>query len=166
MKTETGVMIMKDGKAWGVTYEDGHTTSYGWIDPKFAPIYNPELCKKPTDAPCRTSQSYTKELEGAKVVHVRRATTVEVLDEEVPQEEVEPSVSDPVSEDGKLSFFQREMICHETHQELSRGPFKDINDFFAYKVDCSLETERRIALAEQGISDFKQTSASTPPASA
>ena len=167
MKTETGVMIMKDGKAWGITYEDGHTTSYGWMDPQLAPIHNPEYCKKPTDALCRTSQYYSNELEGARVVPVRRVVTVEVLDEEMPQEEkVEPSSSNPVSEWGKLSSFEKEMICHETHKELSRGPYKDINDFFAYKADCILETERRIALAEQGIWDFRKTSASTPPAEA
>lgn len=166
MKAETGVMIMKDGKAWGITHEDGHTTSYGWMDPQLAPIHDPKYCKKPTDAPCRTSQSYAKELEGAKVVPVRRVVTVEVLDGEIPKEEkIEPSASKPVSQWGKLSSFQIDMICHETHKELLRGrsPSKDLNDFFAYKADCIIETERRIALAEQGIWDFKKTSESTPP---
>lgn len=167
MKTETGVMIMKDGKAWGITYEDGRTTSYGWMDPELVPIHNPEYCKKPTDALCRTSQCYAKELEGAKVVSVRRFVTVEVLDEGTPQEEkVELSASNPVGKWGKLSSDQMDMICHETHRELSRGPYKNIDDFFAYKADCILETERRIALAEQGIWDFRKTSSSTPPAEA
>ena len=30
-KTEYGVMVMKDGKAWGIIHEDGHSTSYGWV---------------------------------------------------------------------------------------------------------------------------------------
>jgi hypothetical protein len=80
MKVETGVMIMKDGKAWGVTYEDGQSTAYGWVAPEVAPIRDPKYCKKPTDATWRDSP-YTRELETGKVVHVRRTTTVEVIDD-------------------------------------------------------------------------------------
>lgn len=66
---------MKDGKAWGCIDTDGHSTTYGWMDPESAPIHNPEFCKKPTDATWRGSH-YTKELQTAKIVNVIRETTV------------------------------------------------------------------------------------------
>ena len=80
MKTETGVMIMKNGKAWGITYEDGYSTSYGWMDAESAPIHDPKYCKVPTDVTWQGSH-YTEELETGKLVHVRRTTTVEILQE-------------------------------------------------------------------------------------
>ena len=80
MKTETGVMIMKNGKAWGITYEDGHSTSYGWMDPESAPIHDPKYCKEPTAVTWKGSH-HMKELETGKVVHVRRTTSVEILGE-------------------------------------------------------------------------------------
>lgn len=75
MKIETGVMVMKNGKAWGVEYADGHSTSYGWIATEDAPIHNPEFCKKTTDVTYKDSH-YTKELLTAEVVHVERRTEV------------------------------------------------------------------------------------------
>jgi hypothetical protein len=72
---ETGVMIMKNGKAWGCEYDDGHSTSYGWIDPCKAPIHDPKYCKKQTDVTYSGSH-YTKELMTGKVVMVIRKTTV------------------------------------------------------------------------------------------
>ena len=82
MKIETGVMIMKDGKAWGVTYEDGHSTSYGWINPEDAPIHDPEFCKKPADV--TYSDSYLiPELEKGMLVAVKRTTIVEVANNEI-----------------------------------------------------------------------------------
>ena len=77
MKTEKGVMIMKDGKAWGETYTDGRSTSYGWMDVESAPIHNPKYCRKHIDATWKGSY-YTKELETAKIVHVVRTTDVTV----------------------------------------------------------------------------------------
>jgi len=81
MKTETGVMIMKNGKAWGITYGEGFFTHYGWVDPESAEIHNPKFCKKPTDVTWNSSH-HTKELETGRLVHVRRTTTVEILGEE------------------------------------------------------------------------------------
>lgn len=77
MKIERGVMVMKDGKAWGCTYEDGQITTFGWMDPEDAPIHNPRYCKKPTDVTYKTSPDI-KELRTAKVVHVKRVITVEI----------------------------------------------------------------------------------------
>ena len=75
MKIEKGVMIMKDGKAWGIDYEDGHCTSYGWIDPEDAPIHNPEFCTKVTDVTYEGSY-LIDELKTGKLVLVERRTEV------------------------------------------------------------------------------------------
>jgi hypothetical protein len=75
---EIGVMVMKDGKGWGVVYEDGHSTCEGWIPATEAPIRNPEFCKKPTDVTYKGSH-YTKELETATLVPVMRKTEIFIL---------------------------------------------------------------------------------------
>jgi len=77
MKTETGVMIIKNGKAWGVTDEDGWSTSYGWIDIEDAPIHNPKFCKKPSDVTYKGSHMI-KEINTGKVVYVERTTKVKI----------------------------------------------------------------------------------------
>ena len=71
---------MKGGKAWGETYADGHSTSYGWMDAESAPIHDPKYCKKPTDVTSKGSH-YTKELETGKIVHVERTTSVRILED-------------------------------------------------------------------------------------
>ena len=80
MKIETGVMVVKNGKAWGKTYEDGRSTSYGWMDLEDAPIHDPEYCKKPTDVTYKGC-FYIEELSSAKLVRVKRVTTVEIESE-------------------------------------------------------------------------------------
>lgn len=76
-KTVTGVMVMKNGKAWGITYQDGRETSYGWMAPAEAPIYNPEYCKRSADVTYRGSP-YINELSSAELVIVERTTTVRI----------------------------------------------------------------------------------------
>ena len=78
MKVERGVMVMKDGKAWGLIYDDGHSTHHGWMDPEDAPIHDPVFCKSPTDVTWSGSP-YIKELMTAKLVEVERITGVKVL---------------------------------------------------------------------------------------
>lgn len=78
MKVERGVMVMKDGKAWGITYKDGYSTSYGWIEPEDAPIHDPEFCKNPTDVTWQGSH-YVDELKTGKLVEVERVTKVKIL---------------------------------------------------------------------------------------
>jgi hypothetical protein len=78
MKIEEGVMVMKDGMAWGVVYEDGHSTAYGWMDPESAPIHDAKYCTKPTDVTYQGSH-YTEELLTGKIVRVKRTTTVDFL---------------------------------------------------------------------------------------
>ncbi|MDH3354498.1 MAG: hypothetical protein OEL79_04705 [Chromatiales bacterium] len=77
-KVEKGVMVMKDGKAWGIAYEDGQSTAYGWVDVESATIYNPEFFTKTTDATYKGSH-LIPELEKGELVHVERATTVKVI---------------------------------------------------------------------------------------
>ena len=78
-KIEKGVMIMKDGKAWGITYQDGHCTVHGWMDNiEDAPIHNPQFCTNPTDAVYKGSPD-TKEIIKGELVPVERVTTVTIV---------------------------------------------------------------------------------------
>jgi hypothetical protein len=78
-RVEEGVMIMKNGKAWGETYFDGQVTEYGWTDPERAPIHDPRFCTETTDVVNMHSSSIY-ELQTGKLVKVRRTTTVEIID--------------------------------------------------------------------------------------
>ena len=75
MKIERGVMVMKDGKAWGISYDDGRSKSYGWIDPEDAPIHNPKHCKSVTAVTYQNSPDIA-ELKTGKLVSVERRTEV------------------------------------------------------------------------------------------
>lgn len=75
LKIEKGVMVMKDGKAWGIMYDDGKSTCYGWIEPIFAPIHNENFCKNTTDVTYKDSH-YIDDLKTAKLVKVERKTEV------------------------------------------------------------------------------------------
>lgn len=79
MKIEEGVMVVKGGMGWGVVYDDGRSTSYGWIDIEEAPIHNPTYCKSVTDVTYPNSPLIPKLLEG-KLVKVKRTTVVEIID--------------------------------------------------------------------------------------
>jgi hypothetical protein len=76
MKIETGVMIVKDDMAWGITYEDGGVTCHGWMPMEDAPIHNPEFCRKPSDATYAGSHDLP-EISKGKIVPVTRITVVE-----------------------------------------------------------------------------------------
>lgn len=69
---------MKDGKAWGKTYEDGHATCFDWMAPEDAPMSDPKYCKKPTDVTYEGSH-YFDELKTGEVVAVERKTTVTII---------------------------------------------------------------------------------------
>jgi len=77
-KVESGVMIMKDGKGWGITREDGHSTSYGWMDAEDAPIHDPKYCTKTTDVTYKDSYLIPELLTG-ELVFVERTTTIEMV---------------------------------------------------------------------------------------
>lgn len=78
-KNERGVMVMKNGRAWGMTYSDGQCTCFGWMEPVIAPIHNPKFCTKPTDVLSGNSP-YATELIGAELVKVERTTTIKVVE--------------------------------------------------------------------------------------
>lgn len=77
MKIEEGVMVMKNGKAWGKKYADGHSTSYGWVAPEDAPIHNPKYITEVTSVTYKGSP-YTNELLTGTLVKVKRTTLVEI----------------------------------------------------------------------------------------
>lgn len=76
-KRYTGVVVEKNGKFWGVQYEDGHSTSYGFGPIENAGIHNPEFCKKPTDVTYRGSH-YVEELSTATLRPVVKTVIFEV----------------------------------------------------------------------------------------
>lgn len=78
MKIERGVMVMKNGKAWGKICEDGNLTAYGWVDAEEAPIHDPNFCKNPTDVDYEGSYNIP-ELRTAELVLVEKRTEVVVL---------------------------------------------------------------------------------------
>jgi len=77
-KIERGVMVMKNGKAWGIEYEDGRETMYGWMNPVDAPIHDPQFCKNPLDVTYENSPHIT-ELSTAQLVAVERETIVKIV---------------------------------------------------------------------------------------
>ena len=79
-KIERGVMVMKNGKAWGIKYEDGRETMYGWMNPVDAPIYDPQFCKNPLDVTYKNSPHIT-ELSTAQLVAVERETIVKIVND-------------------------------------------------------------------------------------
>jgi hypothetical protein len=77
MKTEKGVMIIKDNKGWGNAFSSGNETCDGWVDLEDARIHNPEFCTKTTDVAYNNSP-YIEELKKGKLVKVIRETTVKI----------------------------------------------------------------------------------------
>lgn len=77
MKIEAGVMVVKEGKAWGIIFNYGHlpSYSYGWVTLNDACIYDPEFCKHPEDVTYLDSP-YLSELRKGTIVHVELRTEV------------------------------------------------------------------------------------------
>lgn len=80
MKTETGVMVIKDGNAWGIAYNDGRSTSYWWVNIEDGEIKDPKYYKKPEDFTYKGSD-YIDELSKGKVLLVERTTKVTIKNE-------------------------------------------------------------------------------------
>lgn len=88
-RVELGVMVMHkggvygmEGRAWGETYCDGQSTSYGWLPashPK-AEVHDPRYCTKPTDVTYEGSHYASELKKNGTLKKVRRVTKVEVLD--------------------------------------------------------------------------------------
>jgi len=82
--TEEGLMVMKDGLAWGEIYDDGRSTTYGWMDPtmkavEFATKDRAKYLQNPTNV--RGGRGHTRELSTSKIVKVKRTVIVETEDE-------------------------------------------------------------------------------------
>ena len=79
-----GVVAEYNGKYWGVQYEDGQSTSYGFGDISNASIGNPKYCLKPTDMTYDPANAggynpYYNELKKATLVKVRKTIKFELL---------------------------------------------------------------------------------------
>jgi hypothetical protein len=69
-------VIEKGGKYWGVQYEDGHSTTYGYGPIENASFHDRRYCKRPEDATYRGSYLIPKLREG-RLLDVKITTTVE-----------------------------------------------------------------------------------------
>lgn len=69
-------VVEKDGEYWGVQYEDGYCTEYGWGPFENASFHDRRYCKKPEDATYKGSH-YVNELRKGRLLDVVIKTTVE-----------------------------------------------------------------------------------------
>ena len=77
MKTEKGVMLIKNGMGWGKVYEDGYLIAYGWMPLEDAPIYDPRYCTELADlAYCEDHD--LSEMKTGKILPVVKTIHVEV----------------------------------------------------------------------------------------
>ena len=74
----TGVIVMKNNKAWGEVYSDGRSTSYGWVNPTNVELNNSLYCTKPTDL-TYTGSPYEAELSTAELLKVERKVILTVI---------------------------------------------------------------------------------------
>ena len=79
-KIVKGVMVVKDGKGWGVTCKYGDFLDHGWVDLDYADIHEPEFCNDITDLTYEGGP-YIDEIKRGKLVHVTKTTTVLVGDD-------------------------------------------------------------------------------------
>lgn len=78
MKIETGVMVIKDKKAWGKIYQDGRVVTEGWTALEDGTIKDAQFYHKPEDF-IYSGDPRVEEIKKGKVVVVRRKTNVDVL---------------------------------------------------------------------------------------
>lgn len=78
-KTEEGVMILDvNNNAWGTSYADGHSTSYGFIRAAHGKLSDGQFVRRPSDLTYRGSPD-TDKLNSGRIVKVRRTTIVEII---------------------------------------------------------------------------------------
>lgn len=77
---KTGVMLVLNGKAWGVNYSDGRETSYGWMEPSIKTLYDPRFYA--TADRIAGGSHYLNEARKGVVVKATITTTVEINDNE------------------------------------------------------------------------------------
>lgn len=78
-KVTAGKMVMKDGKAWGVKYEDGKCREEGWVPLAEAKLSTSGFLKEPSGMTWNGS-NYTEELNKGEIVDVVRSITVKTPD--------------------------------------------------------------------------------------
>jgi hypothetical protein len=76
---QIGVVAELNGKYWGIEYEDGQCTVYGFGSIENAKISDPEFCTKPEDLTYKDS-CYYDILRQAKLVSVTKKIIYEVGD--------------------------------------------------------------------------------------
>ena len=77
MKEVKGVILVKDGKGWGIVYEEkNHCREDGWVDIDYAVIHNAEFCKKPSDILYKGSPQISEVNKGKLMRALRVVTTV------------------------------------------------------------------------------------------
>ena len=78
MSSVTGVLIMKEGLAWGEKSISSFAAGiqFGWVEPEVAIIYNAEFVYEPTDVTHMYSP-YIEELRKGTLVKVKRTIIVE-----------------------------------------------------------------------------------------
>lgn len=88
-RIEWGVMILYKGNnpelknhAWGITWDDGRSRSYGWVpaSDSTAEISDPRYCTKVTDVTHKESSYRDELLRNGVLKKVKRFTTVEIVD--------------------------------------------------------------------------------------
>jgi hypothetical protein len=72
-----GVVAELAGEYWGVQYQDGHCTAFGFGPIEHATVSDPRFCKHPCDLTYRGSSDIVK-LNGATLIPVRVTTIYEV----------------------------------------------------------------------------------------
>ena len=75
--TERGVMVVKDGKAWGAVPNGWDHPTHGWVAPLHGRLCNPEFVGTPSDI--LSPHSFSKEeINTGRLVPVERVTHVTV----------------------------------------------------------------------------------------
>lgn len=74
---ERGVMIVKDGKAWGSVPTGWDHPTPTWVDPIYGHLHKPEFIRKPSDI-LSPHSLYKEEIDLGKIVSVERVTHVTV----------------------------------------------------------------------------------------
>jgi hypothetical protein len=77
----TGVVAKKDGKYWGIQYDDGKITEYGYGPIGRAVMNDPEFVKRPEDMTFQSDPAFLEQLRGATLTLVKVTTVYEEVAE-------------------------------------------------------------------------------------
>lgn len=75
-----GVIILnREGQAWGIVYQDGQVTSYGWTDPERVELRDPTYLTKPEDATYSGSHDARTLREEGRIIQCTRTIKTEIF---------------------------------------------------------------------------------------